>query len=191
MKLTGGHMRGRKVKACGMGVKSGHGALRATSSRVREAVFNIIAPSLDGRVFADLYSGTGTMGMEAMSRGASRVYFVESDTSRYRKLLETLGDCGCVSKAEMFNDMAADFIRDLSAKGGAADVFFLDPPYDSDELDIILPLIGKSGVLSDGAMVLAEHNRRKSLPNTSGRLEKIKTYKYGDTMLTLYMEKNG
>jgi len=186
MRLTGGQFRGRKVKACGLGRSSAHGALRATSSRVREAVFNITGPSLEGDVFVDLYAGTGTMGMEAMSRGAVKVYFNESDPERYRTLAETLEGCGCSAKAGIFNMKADDFINSMQDKGKVADIFYLDPPYDSHELEMILPLIGKSNVLSDGAVVLAEHRSNIQLPDEPGGLVKSKTYKYGETTLSLY-----
>lgn len=190
MRLTGGQLRGRKVRAGGMGKESNHGALRATSSRVREAVFNILGQSIDGITFVDLYAGTGTMGMEAMSRGAARVFYVESDPSRHRTLMETLEGCGCRSRAEIFNTKAADFVRMMPGKGMTADVIYLDPPYDSDELEDLIPLIGRSGVLSGGAVVLAEHNRKQDLPDEAGGLVKAKTYKYGDTMLSLYRMEN-
>jgi len=188
MRLTGGQLRGRKVKACGLGMSSRHGALRATSSRVREAVFNILGQTLEGMVFVDLYSGTGTMGMEAMSRGARKVFFVESDPQRFRVIKETLEGCGCSAKAEMHNRKAVDFIGKLSGAGEVADIFYLDPPYDSDELGVIIPEIAQSGVLSEKGVVLAEHNRNLLLPDRAGALVKGKTYKYGDTMLSLYRE---
>jgi 16S rRNA (guanine(966)-N(2))-methyltransferase RsmD len=186
MRLTGGQLRGRKVKACGMGSPSSHGALRATSSRVREAVFNIAGQSMEGLVFVDLYAGTGTMGMEAMSRGAERVFFVESDPERYSVLRETLEGCGCSARAEILNMPAVDFIRTFSDTGKIADILYLDPPYDSDELEKMLPLIAQSGVLPETGIVLAEHDRNLSLADEAGELIKRKTYKYGDTMLSLY-----
>jgi 16S rRNA (guanine(966)-N(2))-methyltransferase RsmD len=186
MRLTGGQLRGKKLRACGMGKTSSHGALRATSSRVREAVFSILGQSLEGMVFVDLYAGTGTMGMEAMSRGAEKVFFVEPDPERYRVLKEALEGCGCIAKAEMLNKRAADFIHMLSETGRVADMFYLDPPYGSDELERVLPLIARSGVLTDTAKVLAEHDKSLSLPDETGALVKRKTYKYGDTMLSLY-----
>ena len=177
-------MKGRKVAASGMGEPSAHGALRATSSRVRESVFNIVGPSIDDMVFVDLYAGTGTVGMEAMSRGASRVYFIESDIVRWRELLKMLEGCGCQVRAVIRNSTAADFVS--KSLEGDVDVFFLDPPYDSDELINVLPLIAESASLTDETRVLAEHRSSMTLPDEFGRLYKKKTYKYGDTTLSLY-----
>lgn len=179
-------MRGKKLKACGMGKSSSHGALRATSSRVREAVFNIAGQDMTDMIFVDLYAGTGTMGMEAMSRGARRVIFVESDPQRSRLLRETLDDCGCRAKAEILNITASDFMIFLTETGGRADVFYMDPPYDSDELESVLPLIARSGALNEDGIVLAEHGSSRVLPETVETLIKSKKYKYGDTVISLY-----
>lgn len=186
MRLTGGSFRGRKIKASGMGSTSGHGALRATSSRVREAVFNIIGPAIDGAVFVDLYSGTGTMGMEAMSRGASKVFYVESDPARSRKFSETLDGCGCHARAVIVNKSAIEFLRKMQKEGIEADVFFLDPPYDSDELSVSLPFIAGAHVLAPDGVVLCEHPKGHDMPESEGPLVKQKTYRYGDTMISLY-----
>jgi len=190
MRLTGGQLRGRKVKACGMGRPSAHGALRATSSRVREAVFNIAGQDMEGKIFVDLYAGTGAMGMEAMSRGAQKVYFVESDPVRYRSIKETLQGCGCGPKAHMLNATAEEFLRLLSQNSERVDIFFLDPPYDSDEIERVLPLIDQSRALAANGIVLAEHRKDRIMPEEAGLLFKSKAYKYGDTMLSLYRIKD-
>ncbi len=190
MKLTGGSMRGRTVKAEGMGTTTAHGALRATSSRVRESVFNIIGPSIDGAIFVDLYSGTGTMGMEAMSRGASKVYYIESDRTRFDKVTTTLDGCGCHAKAVIRNMRAVDFVGQLSDKSSAVDVFFLDPPYESDELALVMPAIGESDVLAEGGVVLCEHDSKLVMPDAFGGLTKARTYKYGDTVITKYIRED-
>lgn len=186
MRLTGGALKGRKVCARGLGGKSRHGVLRATSSKVREALFNILAAKVEGSVFLDLYAGSGAVGMEAMSRGASTVHFVEADGKRAESLRLLMEGCGCSGRARMVRMNAAEFIAESAAEGRKWDIVFLDPPYRSGELEKVLPLIGEGAVLAPGAAVIAEHGKRHELPDRAGVLGKIKTYKYGDTVLTLY-----
>lgn len=186
MKVTGGKNKGRKIKGKGLGTCSAFGSLRPTASMVREAVFNIIGPAIEEAVVADLYSGTGTMGMEAMSRGASRVYYIEADRERASNIEDTIDGCGCCAKATILNMKAEDFVSTHAKAGRRVDVIYLDPPYASDELLRILPLIAQSGILADGAIVLAEHSRKLELPEAFGSLLRAKLYRYGDTALTLY-----
>ncbi len=186
MRLTGGSLRGKKIHPKGLGKLSDHGALRATSSKVREAIFNIIGPDIKGAVFADIYAGSGTVGMEAMSRGAKRVYFVEADRKRANELNGLLAHCGCGDKADIKAMDAGAFINYAEKTGLKLDIVFLDPPYGSGELDLSIPLLGSGATLSDSAIVIAEHARLETLPDESGVLRKHKEYRYGDTRLTQY-----
>jgi 16S rRNA (guanine(966)-N(2))-methyltransferase RsmD len=186
LKITGGDMRGRRLPKKGLGESSGHGPLRATSSKVRESLFNIIGPGIKGAVFVDLYSGSGAVGTEAMSRGASKVYFVESDPRRASAIEELLKGCGCRQRAVVVREDALGFIRRSREEGSAFDIVFLDPPYQSDELSRVLPVLGEGGVLSEGAVVIAEHTKKSVLPKKAGLLVMHKAYRYGDTSLALY-----
>jgi 16S rRNA (guanine(966)-N(2))-methyltransferase RsmD len=177
-------MKGKKVSARGLGKTTKHGTLRATSSKVREALFNILANHIEGALFVDLYAGTGAVGMEAMSRGAGMVYFVEADRKRVSVIEKTLDGCGCRSRAVIRHARASDFI---DSYGGAPwDIVFLDPPYQSDEIAGVLPLLGEGGKLGKGALVVVEHMKKQTLPVDVGVLEKVRSYKYGDTVLSLY-----
>lgn len=179
-------MKGRKIRAKGLGSESTHGALRATSSKVRQAVFNILGPEVRDSIFVDLYSGTGAMGMEAMSRGAARVYFVESDRKRANNIEDSLEGCNCHSRAFIKKVKAESFIMEARMDEQVLDLIFLDPPYHCDELASIIPIIGDSGTLGEYSLVLAEHEKQTQMPESSGVLVKHKTYKYGTIYLTLY-----
>jgi 16S rRNA (guanine(966)-N(2))-methyltransferase RsmD len=184
MRVTGGAMKGKKVYPRGLGKTTKHGTLRATSSKVREALFNILAGHIEGALFVDLYAGTGAVGMEAMSRGAEKVYFVEADRKRVSVLEKTLDGCGCRSRAVSGQARASDVI---DSHGGAPwDIAFLDPPYQSDELERVLPLLGEGEKLGKGALVVVEHMKKQELPEEVGVLERVRSYKYGDTVLSLY-----
>lgn len=186
MRLTGGSLRGKKLNPKGLGKRSDHGALRATSSKVRESIFNIIGPRIEDAVFADIYAGSGTVGMEAMSRGVRIVYFVEADRKRVIELEGLLEHCGCRGRADIRAMDAGAFIKFAEKKGLKLDIVFLDPPYGSGELELTVPMLGSGTVLADNAIVIAEHSKRETLPDESGCLCKHKEYKYGGTRLTLY-----
>ncbi len=166
--------------------------MRPTLSKVRQALFNILAPRIEGSVFVDLYAGTGAIGMDAMSRGADAVFFVEADRRLAMELKNLLEGCGCRPKAHIVPVRADEFIRKHARKEKdgwrPADIVFLDPPYASDELEKILPLLSTPGFLASGAVVVAEHSKRTGVPEETGILKKKKTYRYGDTSLSLYVK---
>lgn len=184
MKITGGSLKGRRIsgKFINQGIKTGE--LRPTSEKVREAVFNILAPVIMESVFIDLFSGTGAIGMEAMSRGAKAVYFIESDPKRARDIEALLDGCGCRPKAVILNRSASVFLG--NAGGVKADIIFMDPPYGTGDLDEALGILADDGILNKGGLVMAEHKTKKGLPDSIGKLRKKKDYKYGDTTLSLY-----
>lgn len=187
MRISGGDLKGRKIgskKSLGLSFK--HGTLRPTSSKVRESVFNIIGGALSDSIFLDLYAGTGAVGMEAMSRGAKKVYFVEADRKRAESIEEMLKDCGCWAKAIILKESAASFINKADKDGLKFDIVFLDPPYHTEELEDIISLLSEKAILNDDAIVIAEHSSKRKLPDEIGVLKQKKTYKYGDTMLTLF-----
>jgi 16S rRNA (guanine966-N2)-methyltransferase len=163
------------------------GGLRPTLSKVRESLFNILMGRVEGSVFIDLFAGTGAVGMDAMARRSKAVYFVEADRERFERIRDLLSGCGCRPRANILNMRAEDFLKKAVKEHLKADIIFLDPPYMSGEIERLLPLLGeKEGILSAGAAVVAEHSKREEPPQGAGILKKKKSYKYGDTILTLY-----
>jgi len=174
---------GRRVSTRGLR------GLRPTSGKVREAVMNILAPWLEAAVFVDLYAGTGAVGMEAMSRGAKAVYFVEADRRKARRLRELLSGCGCGFKAHILSMKAQSFLRQARKQGLGAQVVFADPPYFSGQLGQLLELLCQEGVLAPEAVVLLEHHAKELPPEEVPPLRKERTYRYGDTVLSLYRKR--
>jgi len=187
MRISAGNLKGRKI-----GSKSElrrvtrHGILRPTSSKVRESIFNIIGERIEEAQFIDLYAGTGAVGIEALSRGAEKAFFVEADRKRAEQIEDALKDCGCSSGAEVIKGKASDFIKKAEKEGLKFDIIFLDPPYHSEDIEDTLSLLARGLLLSDEGIVIAEHISKKKLPDEIGMLVKKKDYKYGDTMLTLF-----
>lgn len=185
MRVSAGTLKGRRICSGRLPGSSGS-CLRPTSSKVREAIFDIVRDKISGAAFADLYAGTGAVGFEAMSRGADKVFFVDADKRKTVQLKSLLTGCRCFPKTNIINRDAAGFIREAAVKGMKFDILFLDPPYHTEEIERILPAIGNGDVLYDKGVVIVEHFSKKTMVDKAGKLEKKKTYRYGDTMLTLY-----
>jgi 16S rRNA (guanine966-N2)-methyltransferase len=187
MRISGGLLKGRKLgpqKAFSR--KGKEDVLRPTSSKVREALFDILRNKMDGAVFLDLFAGTGTVGFEALSRGAATTYFVEDNPVRCRAIRDFLTRLGLADRAFVHTKRALDFLKEAARKGMTFDIIFADPPYASDEIDIILPLVDTSPVLAEGGSVMVEHPSRTTPCSGLQSLAFIRNYRYGDTMLTLY-----
>ncbi|MBI4685013.1 MAG: 16S rRNA (guanine(966)-N(2))-methyltransferase RsmD [Nitrospirae bacterium] len=192
MRISGGDFKGRKISSKkALGLVSKHGILRPTSSKVRESIFNIIGGDIRDSIFVDLYAGTGAVGIEAMSRGARMVFFVETDRKRALLIEKTLSDCGCIPRARIINQKAYDFISRAKEDGLKFDIIFLDPSYYSAELEDALFLLSGGELLSEQGVVIAEHSFKTKLPDKIGALKQKKAYKYGDTMLTLFKTEGG
>ncbi len=167
--------------------------LRPTSSKVRESIFNIIRDKLHGSVFLDLYAGTGSVGIEALSRGAAEVVFVETNASRIKIINQLLSEFGFAERTRVINSAAYDFISRKASdlcKTLKYDIIFLDPPYRSIELIKVLPVIGKGDILRDSGVVIAEYLSKMAIPDIIDKLRLIKKYKYGDTGLAVYRLEN-
>lgn len=190
MRITAGNLKGRRInfrkvqKAAKKEL-----ALRPTSSKVRESIFNIIGALISDSQFVDLYAGTGAVGIEALSRGASAVFFVEADRKRTEQIEKMLKDCGYISRANIIREEASAFIAKAVKEGLKFDIVFLDPPYHTGELEHILPQLSGREMLNDKGIIIAEHLSKKKLPDEIGIFVQKKAYKYGDTMLTLYRKK--
>jgi 16S rRNA (guanine966-N2)-methyltransferase len=187
MRISGGIAKGRRTAPQKILKKSAAGErLRPTSAKVREAVFDILRNKIEGSIFLDLYAGTGTMGLEALSRGANMSVFVEPDDLRFRTIKKTVYDLGFQERASVIRGKAEEFIEEWYTAQEKFDILFLDPPYQSDEIDRILPLIGQRDILSDDGTVIVEHFFKRKTPQKAGTLMFLKDYRYGDTMLTFY-----
>lgn len=187
MRILGGTARGRRTASQRLLTRKSTGErLRPTSSKVREALFDIIRDRIKGASFVDLYAGTGTMGLEALSRGAGKAVFVEPNELWVKTIKRNIYEFGFREKAFLVNGRACEFLKEASTEKESFDIFFLDPPYQSDEISKVLPLIEEKEILSENGIVIVEHFFKKKIPETAGTLKIYKSYRYGDTMLTLY-----
>jgi 16S rRNA (guanine(966)-N(2))-methyltransferase RsmD len=187
MRISSGTFKGRAIgKKKLFGKRTGQDELRPTPSKVREAIFDILRGELEGSSFLDLYAGSGTIGIEAASRGAGRIVFVEAVRSRSRAIQEDLERIGFGGRAEIHCEQAETFLMKASRSGERYDIIFADPPYASGEIEKILPLIEEYGILDAQGVIVCEHSKKKKVPERIGTLACKRQYRYGDTMLALY-----
>ena len=186
MRVIAGKYRSRKLNAP-EGV-----ANRPTTDRLRETLFNVVAARVEGSVWLDLFAGSGAIGIEALSRGAARVYFVEQASRAARviaKNLESLGIGGQVPGAE-FEILERDCLaalRLLEARGVTCDFCFLDPPYrKSGDYEQVLSLLARSQLLKATSVVIAEHDKHFDPGEAFGELRRYRTLKQGDAVLSFY-----
>lgn len=162
---------------------------RPTSDRLRETLFNILSTRIASARFLDLCAGTGAVGIEALSRGAGHVTFVD----RSRKMCGLIEanlvalDVGSDSH-EIVVSEALDYLRRVSKRGSpAVDIVFFDPPYATD-YEMTLAAVGEhsSQLLSAGGLVIVEHYKKKVLPEQFATLTRYRELKQGDSVLSFY-----
>jgi len=184
MRVIGGSMR-RRVLETPRGL-----ATRPTSDRLRETLFNVLAPRIEGASFLDLYAGSGAVGIEALSRGASRVVFVERAQPALKVLKSNLEKLGVKEGFQVESASVMTYLRrECPQSASAFDVVFLDPPYDAtDEYDAALGILGgtSGGLLSVGAILIAEHRRKQRPEQRYGALERTRLLEQGDAALSFY-----
>jgi 16S rRNA (guanine966-N2)-methyltransferase len=176
MRVTGGHLKGRRLRAPREGA-------RPTSDRVREALFARLDP--EAAAVLDLYAGTGALGIEALSRGAERVTFVERSPRCAGVLRQNLEAVALAGSCEVVVAEALRALARLADQGRRFDLVLLDPPYLSDEASAALAALGRSELLPEGAMVVLESSRRRPLAAVEG-LEVIDERRYGDTLISRF-----
>lgn len=168
-------------------------ALRPTSDRLRETLFNVLGPSVAGSRFLDLFAGTGAIGIEALSRGANAVVFVENHAPAAVLIRSNLESLGIRNGAIV---LAADALGGLeklasrqNQKAGAAlfDFIFLDPPYSArKDYSRVLEFLGSGDLLASAGIVIAEHRRSLELPEEAGTVRRYRLLKQGDAALSFY-----
>lgn len=163
---------------------------RPTSDRLRETLFNIVAPHISGCRFADLYAGTGAVGIEALSRGAAHVFFAETARPALAALRLNLQQLKISGGYTLEDRSTADLLARLLSRPEPLDLVFLDPPYDAvTEYTTTLTLLGSSRaqtLLAPGARVIAEHSSKAELPDRFGQLRRTRLLPQGDAALSFY-----
>lgn len=164
---------------------------RPTSDRLRETLFNVLTTgdpqALDGSVWIDLFAGTGAVGIEALSRGASHVSFVDSGKMAAKVIRENLRSLDVREGFEVVEGEATKALRQLEGKGVSAGFVFVDPPYAEHEAySQTLGVLGRSSLLQSRAIVIVEHDKRFDPGEEFGSLRRYRTLVQGDSGLSFY-----
>jgi 16S rRNA (guanine966-N2)-methyltransferase len=185
VRVIAGTLKGRRLKA------PTWDGLRPTSDKLRETLFNILAPRIAGARFLDGYAGTGAVGIEALSRGASAVTFVDSDRRAETLIAENLAHCGVEEGYAIIRATVARAIDQLDAAAFGPyelfDIVWLDPPYDEAPGAV---LTAADVLLAPDGLLVLEHARRRAAPDSAGRLVRVRQVISGDSALSLYELKN-
>ena len=183
MRIEGGTTKGRRLQAV-----PGR-QVRPTSGRVRQALFNTLREWVPGSIFVDMFAGTGSVGLEALSQGAGHVYFVENDRRALLALRTNISRCGAESRTTIVAAALPQAVRKLPATR-QVEVLFLDPPYASDLADATLIALDDCGLLAPDGLVVWQHAvRREPLAMPGYTLWQNK--RYGNTQLSFLTPAKG
>lgn len=181
MRITGGRLKGRLL------ISPKGRKIRPTSDLVREAIFDVIGQDLSGYKSLDLFAGTGSLGLEALSRGSHLVYFVDNSAQSIRLIRKNLALCEHESSGVILkHDLQKGISRSHRLLKEVFDLAFLDPPYAADYIPVLLEELSTRGFLSRKSLVVAESSKREKLPVAIGRLQMTDTRSYGDTRISIY-----
>jgi 16S rRNA (guanine966-N2)-methyltransferase len=181
MRVIAGKFGRRKLKGPGLL------PLRPTSDRLRETLFNVLAPTVEDSLFVDLYAGTGAIGIEALSRGARQVILVESNAKAARLVRENLAALEIRAGTELIEADALAGLKKLASRRLVADFVFLDPPYSKTPEHVsVLEYLDASHLIAPRGLVIVEHHWRVELPERLDRLERTREIEQGESMLSFY-----
>ncbi len=186
MRIIGGIVRGRKLLTPGKGLDGR--TIRPTSARAREAVFNIIGSEVRGAAVLDLFAGTGAMGLEALSREAETVVFVDNSPAAARLLGRNIDRCGFADRAKVVRrDLAKTlvFLREFVPAAGFS-LIFIDPPYRQEAGGLIFDKLERAEILASSGLVIHEHAAGGRLPETTGSLQLVDQRQYGEAGFGFY-----
>lgn len=179
MRIIGGEAKGRQIylpKGC---------QIRPTSDRIKEALFNILHP-VDRKYFLDLFAGSGNIGIEALSRGAARVVFIERNLTLANVISRNVQNFGLSNRCEVLKMEIKRGIRELGARGEQFDILFADPPYEKGLIKKTLHHLEDRRLFSQGFTLVIQHSIRETLQDTLTDHYVLKDQRiYGDTALSL------
>ena len=181
MRVISGVCKGRPLKAVqGM-------TTRPTTDKVKESLFNIIGPYFDGGMVLDLFSGSGSLGLEALSRGMEKGIFVEKDPKALQVIKANIQACNMEEESEVLRSDALRSIKALGGRGLSFDLILMDPPYKiANTIPAILNEIEENHLLSEDGLIICEHGEELKLPEQIGSFMKYRHEKYGITAISFF-----
>jgi len=180
MRIITGQYKGRRLKT----LEGLH--VRPTSDRLRETLFNILAPRIEGARLIDLCAGSGAIGIEALSRGAAAVTFIENNRRAAQLISENLRHCGIAEGVRLINRDALSGLKYLAEQQLQYDIVYLDPPYDSQLYSPLLWLLAKNSLVAAEGVVIVEHRCQLLLEECYDDLCAYRELTQGETQLTFF-----
>lgn len=180
MRVIGGTLRGKTLSPL-KGLK-----IRPTTDYLRESIFNILAGVAEGAVVLDLFAGTGSLGIEALSRGAATAVFVDNGSQAIKVLTRNIRACRLEGRSTILKRDIRRGLSFLKAIGHTFDLVFIDPPYSKGFAERSAHLLDRAEATSDGASIVIEHSRHEVLPERLGRFIRSDQRHYGKTLVSFY-----
>lgn len=177
MRIITGNLRWRNIEA-----PNGKG-VRPTGDKVKGSIFNIIRPFIDGSICLDLFAGSGNLGLEAISSGADKCYFVDNSRESIKYIHKNVESCNVSDKSVI---ICSGYERALKKIGEKVDIIFIDPPYYGNLYIDSISRIDFLDLLSDDGIIIAEHDSDIELPEIIASFNKFKEKKYGRVMVSFY-----
>lgn len=183
MRIIRGTLKGRRL-ATPKGSQT-----RPTSDRIKESIFDILAGEIEGRSVLDLYAGTGNLGIEALSRGAKKIVFVEKGRQALQLITKNLSRCGMTGCAETLPKDVLRAIGILKQRGECFDLIFIDPPYERGLIQKTLMKLKSQRIYHEDSILILQHDRREPLPEGLNEFHLIRQRKIGDTLISFLSPK--
>ena len=180
MRVISGKLRGLKLNT------PKNDDVRPTTDRVKESLFNIINSYIMESDVLDLFAGTGSLGIECLSRGANKCVFVDLSKDSLQVVKSNIKKARLEEDSIVINLGYKEAITKLSLQNNKFDLIFMDPPYYKDMFVDALSKIQESSILKEDGIIVVEHDSKEELPEKINMLEKMKIKKYGNTTITLY-----
>ncbi len=185
MRIISGTSRGRKLAT------PRNQSLRPTSDRVKESIFNILQDEVEGKIVLDLFAGTGNLGIEALSRGATSAVFVEKGRQALRLIQRNLAQLGLEGRSEILPKDVSRAIGILKQRGERFDLILMDPPYQKGLIQNTLRTLNSHPIYHRSSILVIEHNRREALPHGAGGWNLTRQRRIGDTMISFLTPSGG
>lgn len=180
MRIIAGEAKGKRIE-CRKGNDT-----RPTQDSIKESLFSIIAPYISEARFLDLFSGTGNIALEGLSRGAKRAVMIEKDQEALKYIIKNINNLGYENKARAYKNDVFRANEILRKKGERFDIIFMDPPYKEELCSKVLNSISKNGLLAENGLIICEHHLFEDMPESVAEFKKTDERKYGKKVITFY-----
>lgn len=180
MRIIAGEAKGKRIE-CRKGNDT-----RPTQDSVKESLFSIIAPYIPEARFLDLFSGTGNIALEALSRGAKRAVMIEKDQEALKYIIKNINNLGYENRARAYKNDVIRAIEILGRKGEKFDIIFMDPPYKDEVCSKVIESIVKANLLDEKGLIICEHHIFEKMPEEIKVLKKTDEREYRKKAITFY-----